>query len=547
MKLGELFVDLGVNSGGAFNTLTGFAFKFNQLADLAKNVGDALDSIMGGTPKYAHNLNVFSQATAISRKSLQGMMIAAKENGGSLDDMVAKIQKYEDEINQFKMGEGNLGQRLGKLGITGEDIINSDGRTLIAKILNQANKIQDQSLRESLKRQEGFTTEQANLWQDYLSNMEKYDNDRRALTDEEIKNLDKIDKFQKKIALDRQMALDKLRAKNSDSILQWTNGLNEVFKAFDEFIYGDKSFGDFLRQAPELLFGATEEAKALGKVFGFISDKAKEAFDFVEKTGGFVADWVENGFLSAISNIGLVKKKDETTPKDTRSFTDKLKDNWNKGFWKTKENKSSSLPISEAQRIVYDEFRNAGFSDDSARAFIGNFMHESGLNPFERTGDKGNAFGIAQWQKKIMKKGKLVDEGRAQGLLPLMEGITDEAEALKIQARYAINEVMTNPEFAELRPEKLNKLPYGEQVNRVLNKFENPDDIYKKGGSKSSYEERYSAGRFPLLEDKLAENVSKNINSSIINTVNVTEKDVVSTVSYLMNNTSDNLEALFSS
>jgi hypothetical protein len=59
----------------------------------------------------------------------------------------------------------------------------------------------------------------------------------------------------------------------------------------------------------------------------------------------------------------------------------------------------------------------------------------------------------------------------------------------------------------------------------------------------------FSVGDFASkpLEDKVINNASKVVNSTITNTINTTDKEVVGKLSYLMSNTSDNLQALFSS
>ncbi|MEE0059285.1 MAG: phage tail tip lysozyme, partial [Acutalibacteraceae bacterium] len=175
-----------------------------------------------------------------------------------------------------------------------------------------------------------------------------------------------------------------------------------------------------------------------------------------------------------------------------------------------KETPKPSSELARRQRIVADVFRRAGFDEDSIRAFVGNLTYESGggLNPFENTGDKGRAFGIAQWQKG----------GRADKLLRRMSGVSDVDTALRIQAQYAVDEVMNSPEFKGLRPENFNRLSYEQKVDKVLNEFEAPHKMYRRGGIKSSYEARRDIG---LQSDILEGSTSSGFSGNYTSTVNI--------------------------
>ena len=97
MKLGELFIDLGVNSGGAFNTLSGFAFKMTNIADLADRVNGAIEKGFGNQARWANDILNLSQALDVSAKSLQGLRIAAKEVDAPFDKMGEKLKKLDEE------------------------------------------------------------------------------------------------------------------------------------------------------------------------------------------------------------------------------------------------------------------------------------------------------------------------------------------------------------------------------------------------------------------------------------------------------------------
>ena len=295
MKLGELFVDLGVNAGSAFGTLSGFAFKFNQLADLAKNVGNVLDNVFGTTPQYAHDIQLLTQATDISRKSIQGMSIAAKENGGSLDQMMAKIRKYDDEVFQMKLGKGGLAERLGLLGVSTADVLNArNGIDIVAAIMKTANRLTSSRDRASFLGSEGFTVQEANVWNEYLKNRAKYDNDKRQLTKEEINNLGTIWKIQQKLANDRRMALDKLRAQNAGKIVQWETKLNNVMEAFDRFVYGNDDFSTLVENV----------AKNFGDAYEFFKKTKDVADDFSKSQFWDLTKEFTKGFMEGLSELG---------------------------------------------------------------------------------------------------------------------------------------------------------------------------------------------------------------------------------------------------
>lgn len=309
MKLGELFVDLGVNAGGAFGTLSGFAFKFNQLADFAKNLGGTLDKVFGETPNYAHDINSLVNATEISRKSIQGMSIAAKENGGSLDQMMSKIRKYDDEVFQMKLGKGNLASRLGLLGINTFDVLNAkDGTDIIAAIMKTANRLTSKRDRASFLSSEGFTVKEAEIWNEYLKNRAKYDNDKRILTKEEINNLNTVWKIQQKLANDRKMALDKLRAKNAEKIVEWETKLNNIMQSFDEFVYGESSFSEMVENVAKSLGVTAETAKSfknsIEEAFIFFDKTKKVADDFTKTRLWDYAKEFAKGFYEGIEGLG---------------------------------------------------------------------------------------------------------------------------------------------------------------------------------------------------------------------------------------------------
>lgn len=91
-----------------------------------------------------------------------------------------------------------------------------------------------------------------------------------------------------------------------------------------------------------------------------------------------------------------------------------------------------STPLSEnlSNVIVYEFFRERGYSDAQARGIFGNLAHESaGFDPavlnFTRRGDSGTAYGIAQWRND--RKDNLYIFARERNINP---------KALRTQLRF---------------------------------------------------------------------------------------------------------------
>ena len=418
MKLGELFVDLGVNSGGALSSLSSFAFKFNQLAELAKTLTSAVDNMFGTTPQYAHNMTLFSQSTDVAKKSIQGMMIVAKESGGSIDDMISKIQKYDDEVFQMKIGKGNLAERLGLLGLDVNDVLKAkSGIDVISAVIKQADSISSKRDKEAFLRMEGFTTQQANIWREYLKNRAKYDNDRRILTKDEIKNLDTIWKIQQRLGNERRMALDKLRAQNAGRIVQWETKLNNIMMAFDDLVYGDKSLGVFAQDIARNL-GVSEEH--IENVYDFFKKTKEVADDFTKSQFWDLSKEFTKGFIEGLSALGEGVGRlfyVLAHPKDFDSFTDMADFIKNGEVYKRFRNNnllSSALSGSDEMRFL-SAIKNPNMTDIRSLGLSNTEIGMKNKVPFIATSDIGKLQKLNDLAKEWGLKVRLTQSAGGEG------------------------------------------------------------------------------------------------------------------------------------
>lgn len=108
MKLGELFVDLGVNSGSALNSLTTFSIKFNSLAMMAEKVGDIFDNTFGKVANFGQQLAKANRATGISVEWFQKMKWSAEQTGTSLETVISAVKGLQKANADILLGQGNI-------------------------------------------------------------------------------------------------------------------------------------------------------------------------------------------------------------------------------------------------------------------------------------------------------------------------------------------------------------------------------------------------------------------------------------------------------
>lgn len=116
MKLGELFVDLGVNAGNSLNTLTQFSIKFLAIKNMAQQMVGLFDDLFGGTARFGQGLYNQNLKLGMSVKLMQELANKEEQVGvasGTTLNSLKAVQKANADILQ---GQGNI-KPYQKLGI----------------------------------------------------------------------------------------------------------------------------------------------------------------------------------------------------------------------------------------------------------------------------------------------------------------------------------------------------------------------------------------------------------------------------------------------
>lgn len=107
MKLGELFVDLGVNSGNALNSLTNFSLKFLAIKNAASQFADSIDGLFGDTARYGQQLIKNNFITGQSIGWMQKMKFRAEQVGASFEDVIGVLKNLQKANADILMGKGD--------------------------------------------------------------------------------------------------------------------------------------------------------------------------------------------------------------------------------------------------------------------------------------------------------------------------------------------------------------------------------------------------------------------------------------------------------
>ena len=108
MKLGELFVDLGVNSGNALNSLTNFSLKFLAVKNAASQFADSIDGLFGDTARYGQQLIKNNFITGQSIGWMQKMKFRAEQVGASFEDVIGTLKNLQKANADILMNQGNI-------------------------------------------------------------------------------------------------------------------------------------------------------------------------------------------------------------------------------------------------------------------------------------------------------------------------------------------------------------------------------------------------------------------------------------------------------
>lgn len=279
MKLGELFVELGVQSGGAFNDLSSFAFKFNQLYDLASKVSDIFDKVFDNR-KYAANLRDLSMSTGLGTDQLQAMETAAKKTGSSLDSALGFFNKVRKEHNDWvDSGGKNSGyaqKMLRTFGIGPEELKHvKEPIQLINKMMASLSKMPAEK-RWTILSNGDFPLEQ---YKTYLKLQQIGAQERKNylnLTKDEIISLARLNDLELEVSTNQSNRWKKLQAHftNTEIYANYLRFIDDISEAFTKAAVSGDGFFDSI-------------GKGWGGVLDYLSKIKIELPNALDDTGFF--------------------------------------------------------------------------------------------------------------------------------------------------------------------------------------------------------------------------------------------------------------------
>lgn len=543
MKLGELFVDLGVDSGSAFSTLSNFAFKFNNVAQMADKLVKGIENF-GGSKAFASFsqdiLNVSKELT-VSTDKIQGLRRAANLMGTDWKTMTGKLRQFEkDRIGFFTQRNKSFFSDYARFGLTQADVVSLNSFDVMKKMIEVMKNISDERSKNAFIMDAGFDVQEFKAWEDYFKNQEAYDTHERNISREQLeasydlnRSFDRLNQSLEDVGNDLKQKItptvQKLTDKvvwflNTGKIQEWvgeaTSWVSKTWNKFTDWSVKDgiiqNTLGDWyeamlhpydtLKKSFEGILDETGTGKLIYEYNQLdLLDKAVAGSGSTVALAGTPAGAALGGglvtnFLADAVTTGVLKTNDylkggnlhplQFDPSNTKAL-------------KTKEE------LNLAQSTAYQFFKMRGIRPENIAAIMGNIMGESGFNP-NALGDKGKSFGIAQWRDS--RRTELESYAKEKGL-PVNHLLT--------QLSFLFEE-MQKKENGGFTVEKINRMTPEELVSEFVSKYERPDP--KKRSEDIRKRTSYMRGiDVASLEDRAISN--KNNNISITNNTNVEVRD----------------------
>lgn len=301
MKLGELFIDLGVNSGGAFNTLSGFAFKMTNIVDLAEKANSFIEQAFGGQARWANNILNSSQALDVSTRTLQGLRIAAMETGTSFDVMEKKLEKLDQERLAFLEGKNDeFGTKMAYFGLTTNDIMEAENALeLMQKMITVSQKMGNGWIKESFMRQYGFDVKERRAWINFFRERERFENHHGVLTEQELEDQDEIYLLINRLSIATDTMWNRVSAAKTGAFSGLIEGLAKAEERFADLVVDAQSFSDILAGLPKVF---TENEEVAEKWSYWI----KQTLLAIKAFGTFISEIAKGNFSGAIAEVDKV-------------------------------------------------------------------------------------------------------------------------------------------------------------------------------------------------------------------------------------------------
>lgn len=532
MKLGELFVQLGVDSGGAFNTLSNFAFKFNNVSTLAEKMQKSLENFGGAKSMAEFSQSVLDLAKNLnlSTNNIQGLRRAALVSRADFTSMTSKMAEFEKRRINFIMGkDAGFLSEYAKYGLTGKDILASkDPAEVMRKVIGALSRVRSERERQALISSAGFSVREMKGWQEYFKNQKKYDENENNLTYEQLKQNENLNESLATLSTkfeDIGRSLQENLMPTIDNIIGKTN---EFADAIDKFLKSGalktwlEKVGDWWKKD-----GATQQI-----LKGIIHpiDTMKKNWDNLVYHSVGLFDELGLGNTGLGTDIGITAATIPVNPHLsagmasftlTEGITSGILNYADKGTKSRlqfdEENKKSlkGNDLSFAQSFAYSYFRSKGYSDSSARALMGNIMGESGFNP-NALGDNGASFGIAQWRGARRKN---LEKFARERNMPL--------NSLLTQLEFMMSE---QGESLKISPEVLNSLSTLEAVGAIVNRYERSSNREKDIATRFDYAQGMKVNDSNILEGSSGKTVSIVYNNNKRVTVNTTPEEASNVV-----------------
>lgn len=529
MKLGELFVQLGVDSGGAFNTLSNFAFKFNNVATLAEKMQKSLENFGGAKSMAEFSQSVLDLAKNLnlSTNNIQGLRRAALVSRADFTSMTSKMAEFEKRRVNFIMGkDSSFLSEYAKYGLTGKDILASKSPAeVMRKVVGALSRVRSDRERQALISSAGFSVREMEGWQEYFKNQKKYDEDKNNLTYKQLKQNEQLNESLATLSTkfgDIGRSLQENLMPTIDKIIGKTNDFAD---AIDKFLksgalktgiekakdwFFDK---DFVKKYPLLSFLHPVQAynELMEHGLGVANELGLGNTGLGTDLGITAATIPVNPYLSA--GMGSFTLSEGITSGLLNAFDGGTKSRLQ--FDPKNEKALKGNDLSFAQSFAYSYFRSKGYSDSSARALMGNIMGESGFNP-NALGDNGASFGIAQWRGARRKN---LEKFAKERNMPL--------NSLLTQLEFMMSE---QGESHKISPEVLNSLSTLGAVGAIVNRYERSSNREADISKRFSYAQGIKVDDSNILEGKTGKTVNIVYNNNKKVTVNTTPEEASNVV-----------------
>lgn len=326
MKIGELFVDLGVNAGNSINTLTQFSIKFLAIKNMAQQMVGLFDELFGGTARFGQGLYNQNQITGMSVKLMQELANKEKQLGvaaGTTLNSLKAVQKANADILQ---GQGNA-KPFQKLGIDVSRL--RQPQELLDEIMQKILKLEP-AFQQTMLSEFGLSQDLLVLWKEQGIKLRED----LLLTQQDTSKLNELQKTATALKQTFSAIFDKTVVENA-------NGIIEALKSMTHWMAENKEIVMGVIEAFGLLLGA----KMIAALVAWGAASAAALAPWLALAGAVVGiqkliEWMdEKSGIKADRELNLDKKKVSFSdfidmakdPHNEELIREKLgEENWNK-------------------------------------------------------------------------------------------------------------------------------------------------------------------------------------------------------------------------